>query len=926
MNEKFIDEKLENNNHINQLNISAKNSLELIPEVKEGNRKCCCLRCCCCCCCCCCCSNQSEISQKNLFISKLQEYLKLNEKEDTDLPFLILTNLYASNTSIDKVIDQLHQIRLNPNYLIKFRTDLEFYIPQLCTYLLFGGKNEIEEFFVFLCQACELSHFFGHRIHWFLAAMINPLVEKENKVKDNLIMINTLYKSENKTQKMILSNFYIEQGNEYLKLIQENQLDFLYINSVKNKNLDNINQNELNFTQKQFYETFNNSRKIIEKYSDIEYRKVKNKNEEELNLTLEEKNIMNYKLKPNEFFIDISNFKLQTKDISFDKEENDDLEEEKNEETGFNVLGQSYDINFISYHSSINFINYLCDISNELAKISEDQQMNFLYEKINEINKKLPCNVYLPFMSEKCRNYFIVHIPLKEMKIFRTKTRAPIMLTFELALLKDVIEAAKADGQIINDIHQSRAQSFGGQSNYNININKNKNKNKNKKTINLESEDEDIKLSKPVKVGNKENPLKKSTEYLLYSDNVNEDMSFENENKFNKIRKKFRKKNNIGYRNQNTVFDPIVQPKIMNLKLEETLTESKLIAKNEEISNEINTNKNNNSENNNENNVPGKVINSSILNINNDENPTPIKKCFGELYEMKKKTIKIKSIFGKLKSHKIFRCIIKTNEDLRQEQFATQLINEFYQIFQITKSHCWLNTYEIISTGNNSGLVEMVNDSLSLDQLKQKTNGISLNDFYKMYFNGPNSKLYEIAMENLCQSLAGYSLVCYFLQIKDRHNGNILIDVNGHIIHIDFGFLLSNAPGKGLKFENAPFKLTNDFVDCLGGTEGKYFKKFTQYLYEGFYNIHKHRNKIIILVEMMWCGHGTGLPCFENQDQTISDLKERLSPPNCKKDSNGNIEEKDCFNLVNELISQSVDNWRTKCYDWFQYKFQGIFY
>ena len=232
MNEKFIDEKLENNNHINQLNISAKNSLELIPEVKEGNRKCCCLRCCCCCCCCCCCSNQSEISQKNLFISKLQEYLKLNEKEDTDLPFLILTNLYASNTSIDKVIDQLHQIRLNPNYLIKFRTDLEFYIPQLCTYLLFGGKNEIEEFFVLLCQACELSHFFGHRIHWFLAAMINPLVEKENKVKDNLIMINTLYKSENKTQKMILSNFYIEQGNEYLKLIQENQLDFLYINSV----------------------------------------------------------------------------------------------------------------------------------------------------------------------------------------------------------------------------------------------------------------------------------------------------------------------------------------------------------------------------------------------------------------------------------------------------------------------------------------------------------------------------------------------------------------------------------------------------------------------------------------------------------------------------------------------------------------------
>jgi len=50
--------------------------------------------------------------------------------------------------------------------------------------------------------------------------------------------------------------------------------------------------------------------------------------------------------------------------------------------------------------------------------------------------------------------------------------------------------------------------------------------------------------------------------------------------------------------------------------------------------------------------------------------------------------------------------------------------------------------------------------------------------------------------------------VCYILQIKDRHNGNILIDNAGHIIHIDFGFILSIAPG-GINFEKAHFKLTN---------------------------------------------------------------------------------------------------------------------
>ena len=44
------------------------------------------------------------------------------------------------------------------------------------------------------------------------------------------------------------------------------------------------------------------------------------------------------------------------------------------------------------------------------------------------------------------------------------------------------------------------------------------------------------------------------------------------------------------------------------------------------------------------------------------------------------------------------------------------------------------------------------------------------------------------------------------------------------MIHIDFGFMLSNSPGNNMNFESAPFKLTQEFIDVMGGLDSSVFE------------------------------------------------------------------------------------------------------
>lgn len=291
-------------------------------------------------------------------------------------------------------------------------------------------------------------------------------------------------------------------------------------------------------------------------------------------------------------------------------------------------------------------------------------------------------------------------------------------------------------------------------------------------------------------------------------------------------------------------------------------------------------------------------------------NQINIQSIWGESWEDMTSKIRESSPFGKFSSWKLRGLIVKGLDDLRQEYLAMQFIIKIKKILEEAHLSIYLRTYEIKVISNYMGMIEYIPNTLSLHSIKKNyINYTTLQNFFLE--NWPNT--YEEAQRNYVQSMAGYSLVCYILNLKDRHNANILLDLLGHIIHIDFGFLFTISPGGNIGFESAPFKLTGEMIDVMGGLDGEMFRYFKILLLQGFLEIRKHDKELILILQMM--GPGNNLPCLVEFDRAKSEMIERLQL---------NLPDEKCFQFIEDLVYAAQNNWRTLKYDDFQYLTNGI--
>ncbi|GAP89670.1 putative phosphatidylinositol 4-kinase [Rosellinia necatrix] len=306
----------------------------------------------------------------------------------------------------------------------------------------------------------------------------------------------------------------------------------------------------------------------------------------------------------------------------------------------------------------------------------------------------------------------------------------------------------------------------------------------------------------------------------------------------------------------------------------------------------------------------------------------PSAAVFGEAWHVKKERIRKSSPYGWMKNWDLVSVIVKTGSDLRQEAFACQLIQVCHKIWVDAGIPVWVKLMQILVTGESSGLIETITNGVSLHSLKRSLtlssidSGVNprrrfatLKDHWVKTFGKPDSDAYKSAVDAFKRSLAAYSMIQYILQLKDRHNGNVLIDNEGHIIHIDFGFMLSNSPGS-VGFEAAPFKLTQEYVDVLGGVGSPDFEDYKILCKQAFQALRRSADNIIDLVSMM--GRDSKMPCYAaGVVQTTAALRQRFQL-HLSADEAENFVESD-------LISKSLGSYYTRLYDTFQYRTQGIY-
>ena len=234
------------------------------------------------------------------------------------------------------------------------------------------------------------------------------------------------------------------------------------------------------------------------------------------------------------------------------------------------------------------------------------------------------------------------------------------------------------------------------------------------------------------------------------------------------------------------------------------------------------------------------------------------------------------------------RIMFKYGDDLRQDQLILQMISYMDSLLKNMHLDYEFTTYKTLATSKSDGFVEFVPNSKTIFEIKKLYNN-QIRAYYEE-ISGKDEKILNKKLDSYINSCAGYCVVTYILGIGDRHLENLMIDNNGRLFHIDFGYIL----GKDPKPMPPPIKLCKEMVECMGGKGSKRYEEFQQKCVNAYWVL---RDNARVIVNMFYLMIDSGIPELNNIDN-LKKLHEKFVPQKNKQEAS---------NYILDNLRESVD-------------------